>query len=362
MTIIIAEAGVNHNGDENLAYALVDAAKEAGADIVKFQTFKAEKLASKFADKADYQIEKTGGAESQLSMLQKLELSYDAFIRLSDYCKQKDITFMSTAFEEESLNFLVEKLDVKTLKIPSGEITNAPLLLAHARTGREIILSTGMATLDEIQDALGVIAFGLINRSDVLPKSKKDFDAAFDSYEGKRKLLEKVTILHCTSEYPTPLSDVNVRAIDTMREKFGLKTGLSDHSEGIFAAIAAAARGACLVEKHFTLDKSMEGPDHSASLSPEELNQLVSGIRQIEEALGSGKKEPQDYEYKNQRVIRKSVVALKDIEAGEAFSQDNISVMRPGIGVSPFKYWDLLSITADKSYKAGELICSPNDS
>ncbi len=353
MTLIIAEAGVNHNGDEQLARQLIDVAKSAGADIVKFQTFKAAKLATSAAAQAQYQTSNSGVAESQLSMLSKLELSFAAFRRLADYCQQQQIEFLSTAFDDESLDFLVNELNLQRLKIPSGEINNAPFLLRHAQTGRQLILSTGMATLADIEAALGVLAFGYTAAPEAKP-SVAAFQQAYASASGQQALKDKVTLLHCTSEYPTPLSDVNLRAMDTLCASFGLAVGLSDHSAGTVVSIAAAARGACVIEKHFTLDRLMEGPDHQASLSPDELHQLIHGVRQVEQALGSRVKTPQRSELKNKAVIRKSLVAARDIEAGELLSADCIAVMRPEGGASPFKYWEMQSIKASRSYKAGE--------
>jgi N-acetylneuraminate synthase len=355
MTIIIAEAGVNHNGNSQLAFKLIDAAKAAGADIVKFQTFKAKNLASKLAVQAEYQVENTQKVESQLSMLERLELPFELHYELIDYCKKIGIEFLSTAFDSESLDFLVNDLGLKTLKLPSGEITNAPLILEHARTGCDIILSTGMATLSEVEDALGVIAFGLTMDQTTLP-SNVSFKEAYASDEGQAALKEKVTILHCTTEYPAPINEINLKAMDTLGNSFGLRAGYSDHSEGIVVPIAAVARGAVLIEKHFTLDKSMEGPDHKASLEPHELYEMVVSIRKVESALGTGVKAPTYSEIKNKPVARKSLVAKTDISSGELFTTDNLTVKRPGTGISPFQYWDLLGKSALKSYKQDEEI------
>ncbi|WP_418113759.1 N-acetylneuraminate synthase [Vibrio scophthalmi] len=355
MTVIIAEAGVNHNGSRDLAFKLVDAAKAAGADIVKFQTFKAKNLASRLAKQAEYQIENTQKEEPQLAMLKKLELPYELHYELVDYCNKIGIEFLSTAFDSESLSFLVNDLGLKTLKLPSGEITNAPLILEHARTGCDIILSTGMATLAEVEDALGVIAFGLTKDKDVQPTSFA-FKEAYASVEGQSALREKITILHCTTEYPAPMNEINLRAMDTLGSSFSLRAGYSDHSDGITIPIAAVARGAVLIEKHFTLDKMMEGPDHKASLEPYELSAMVEAIRNVECALGSGVKLPTNSEVKNKVVARKSLVAMTNIAAGELFTIDNVTVKRPGTGISPFQYWDLLGERATKSYKQDEEI------
>jgi N-acetylneuraminate synthase len=355
MTVIIAEAGVNHNGNRELAFKLVDAAKAAGADIVKFQTFKAKKLASSLAKQAEYQVENTQKEESQLAMLKRLELPYELHYELIEHCKKIGIEFLSTAFDSESLSFLVNDLGLKTLKLPSGEITNAPLILEHARTGCDIILSTGMATLAEVEDALGVIAFGLTTANST-PPSIAAFKEAYASIKGQCALKEKVTILHCTTEYPAPMNEINLKAMDTLGSSFGLRAGYSDHSEGITIPIAAVARGAVLIEKHFTLDKSMEGPDHKASLEPDELSAMVDAIRNVECALGTGVKTPTVSEVKNKAVARKSLVALTDIDKGDVLTIENLAVKRPGTGISPFQYWDLLGEQASKSYKQDEEI------
>lgn len=355
MTLIIAEAGVNHNGDENLAFRLVDAAYESGADIVKFQTFKAKNLVTEQAIQAEYQVANTGKQESQLTMLSRLELSYEAHHQLVQYCNKLGIEFLSTAFDSESLAFLVNDLGLKRLKIPSGEITNAPLVLEHARTGCDLIVSSGMATLSELEAVLGVIAFGYINNKQVVP----GIDAFADAYAsdvGQKLLREKVTILHCTTEYPAPMNEINLSAMDTLANAFKLPAGYSDHSEGITIPIAAVARGAVLIEKHFTLDKTMEGPDHKASLEPFELKAMVSAIRQVEVALGNGVKRPTASEVKNKIVARKSLVAACAISVGELFTKDNMTVKRPGKGKSPYQYWAVLGTTSANNYSPGDLI------
>lgn len=355
MTLIIAEAGVNHNGDEKLAFELVDAAYQAGADIVKFQTFKAKNLVTEEAKQADYQVTNTQKQESQLAMLSRLELSYDAHHELVKHCEKLGIEFLSTAFDSESLDFLVNDLGLTRLKLPSGELTNAPLVLEHARTGCDLIVSTGMATLSEIETALGVIAFGYTSDNSATP-SVQAFQEAYASDAGQQALKSKVTILHCTTEYPAPMEEINLKAMDTLGRAFDLPAGYSDHSQGITIPIAAVACGAVLIEKHFTLDNNMEGPDHKASLEPQDLTAMVSAIRQVEKALGSRVKTPTVSEVKNKAVARKSLVAARDINKGEVFSPENMTIKRPGDGMSPYRYWDMLERTASKAYRAGELI------
>lgn len=354
-SLIIAEAGVNHNGDEKLAFQLVDKAYEAGADIVKFQTFKAKNLVTAEALQADYQVINTGKQESQLAMLSRLELSYDAHHQLLAYCAKLGIEFLSTAFDSESLEFLVNDLKLTRLKIPSGEITNAPLVLQHARTGCDLIVSTGMATLADIEAVLGVIAFGYTAPIEAVP-SVDAFQAAYFSEAGKKALKDKVTVLHCTTEYPAPLADINLRAMDSLASAFGLSVGYSDHSEGIIVPIAAVARGATLIEKHFTLDKNMEGPDHKASLNPIELKSMVQAIRSVELALGDGIKGPRPSEIKNKVAARKSLVAARNISAGQKITEDDLAVKRPGNGNSPYRFWEVQGKVANKNYMAGDLI------
>jgi N-acetylneuraminate synthase len=357
--LIIAEAGVNHNGDESQALALVDAAVLAGADIVKFQTFKAENLVTSSAKQANYQSQNMGKVESQLAMLQRLELSFSAHKRIKSYCKNKGIEYLSTAFDLDSLAFLVEELDLAQLKIPSGELTNAPFVLAHAMTGRKLIVSTGMATLLEVRDALAVISFGLLKYVGKMQGFSPETDTFYQAYhstEGQELLQEYVTLLHCTTEYPTPFSNINMRAMDSLKNEFLLAVGYSDHSLGITIPITAVARGATVIEKHFTLDRNLPGPDHKASLEPQELNEMVMAIRDVESALGNGIKQPTLGEQQNSVAARKSLVAATDIQAGEIFSKENLAVKRPGNGLSPYKYWDLLGRTATSDYKAGELL------
>lgn len=355
MVKIIAEAGVNHNGSKDLAFQLVDAAHAAGVDIVKFQTFKAKNLVTKSAQQADYQIQNTGVTESQFDMLSRLELDYDTHKSLVAYCKNLGIEFLSTAFDKESLDFLVNDLSLKTLKIPSGELTNAPFVLAHARTGCDLIVSTGMANLAEIEAALAVIAFGLVADDSQTP-SQQTFEEVYNSDTGQKALKQKVIILHCTTEYPAPVNEINLNAMSTLRNTFHLATGYSDHSAGITIPIAATALGAQLIEKHFTLDKLMPGPDHKASLDPDELKDMVQAIRDVEMALGNGIKGPQPSEIKNKSVARKSLVAAQPIKIGETYTEKNLTIKRPGNGISPRLYWSLLGKTANRDYLEGDLI------
>ncbi|CAJ1918139.1 N-acetylneuraminate synthase [Aeromonas veronii] len=355
MTYIIAEAGVNHNGSEKLAIKLVESAYSSGANAVKFQTFKASKSITQKAVQADYQIQNTGKIESQLEMASRLELSYDAHHRIIARCNELGIDFLSTAFDNESLDFLVNGLGLKTLKIASGELTNAPFILKHAQTGCNIILSTGMASLGEVEMALGVIAYGYLNRNGTEP-TQDDFIAAYISSEGKKILREKVYILHCTTEYPAPVEDVNLAAMDTILNSFKLPVGYSDHTKGIVIPIAAVARGARIIEKHFTLDRNMDGPDHKASLEPDELALMISSIRRVEQAIGDGIKGAQKSEIRNKSIARKSLVAATFIPAGTVFTAENLAVKRPGTGISPYAYWNIIGSRATKDYSPDDLI------
>lgn len=315
--MIIAEAGVNHNGDLDLAKKLVDVAAEAGVDYVKFQTFKAEKLVSHSAAKADYQIRNTGNqAESQLDMLKNLELTKEDHHKLISYCKSKNIEFFSTAFDDDSLDFLNE-LGLPLFKVPSGEITNLPYLQKMAGFGKPVILSTGMSTQQEVEDAFEVLIEAGLKKSDI-------------------------TILHCNTEYPTPMEDVNLNAMNSMQQYFGVNVGYSDHTPGIEVAIAAVAKGAVCIEKHFTLDKNMEGPDHKASLEPNELKQMVNAIRNIEKALGDGIKKPSESEKKNIQIARKSIFVSRDLPKGHVIIKSDLITMRPGDGISPMKMPEVL--------------------
>lgn len=330
--IIIAEAGVNHNGDLNKAFQLIDAAVQADVDYVKFQTFKADKLVSKLARKADYQIQNTADSnDSQFDMLKKLELSHHDHEKLIAYCKHQNINFFSTAFDLESLQYLQE-IGLDVVKIPSGEITNLPYLRKAAKLFSRVILSTGMCTMEDIEKAVSVFLKEGIH-------------------------LQNITILHCNTEYPTPMLDVNLKAMNTIQEKFSTKVGYSDHTLGIEVPIAAVALGATVIEKHFTLDKTMPGPDHAASLEPTELTAMVKAIRNIEQAMaGSGIKEPSTSEIKNITIARKSIVAAHPISKGELFSEENITVKRPGSGVSPMLWDQVIGQVAPRDFKADDLI------
>ncbi|CAI8952738.1 N-acetylneuraminate synthase [Methylocaldum szegediense] len=351
---VIAEVGVNHNGSMDLARQLVTAAKESGADAVKFQSFHPEALVSRFADKADYQKATTGAAESQIDMLRKLALSHAQQQALYDFCREQNIAFLSSPFDADSARFLIERLRLPRLKLGSGEITNAPLLLQIARTGSELILSTGMSTLADVEDALAVLAYGY-SVSDQ-PPGRNAFAAAFRDPVRRGVLLEKVCLLHCVTEYPCPYEDVNLRAMDTLAAAFGLPVGYSDHTPGIAVPIAAAARGAQIIEKHLTLDRNLPGPDHSASLEPAEFAAMVTGIRIVEQALGDGVKIPARCEVGNALVARKSLVAARAVTRGELFGLDNLVTKRPGTGRSPMDYWDWLGRIADRDYGEDEVL------
>jgi N-acetylneuraminate synthase len=349
--LVIAEAGVNHNGSMERAIALVDAAAAAGADMVKFQTFKADQLASASAKKADYQTRNTQYGSSQLDMLRALELSEDDHAALIARCAEKHITFLSTPFDPGSLDLLVHRFKMETIKLGSGELTNGPLLLQAAKSKRKLIVSTGMGNLDEIQEALGVLAFGFTSNG---TPTRKAFAQAYESATGRAALQDRVTLLHCTTEYPAPLNDINLRAMDTLRDNFGLRVGFSDHSEGHAVAIAAVARGAEVIEKHFTLDRNLPGPDHKASIEPDELKAMISGIRAAELALGDGVKAPRGSEKANMAVARKVLVAARDIAAGQKISADDIKILRAGEGLSPMGYWEIVGSIAKQPVLSGE--------
>lgn len=350
-TLIIAEAGVNHNGDLELAMQLIDAAAQAGADAVKFQTFRAQDMISRHAKKAAYQIRESGDSESQLDMIRKLELSVSDHEKLLAHANERKISFLSTPFDQKSLQLLVE-LGIRTIKIPSGEITNAPLLLAIARSSSQVILSTGMSTLGEIEAALAVLAYGFLNPN----AAPHDFESAYASRKGQEALRTRVSLLHCTTEYPTPFDEVNLLAMDTMAVAFSLPVGLSDHTIGIHIPIAAVARGAHIIEKHITLDCNLPGPDHRASLESDDFAQMVSSIRSVELALGDSVKRPMASEWKNRDVARKSLVAIQDIKASDIFTTDNLGCKRPGNGLSPMKYFEHTGRAATRSYILDELI------
>ena len=348
---IIAEAGVNHNGSIKLALEMVDAAADAGADVIKFQSFKAEKLATPRAAKAGYQTINTGEEGSQLAMLRSLELTAEDHLILVERCRARNVAFMSTAFDNESLA-LLSTLEMPAIKIPSGDLTSAESLLGAARLDCRLIVSTGMATLGEIEQALGVIAFGLTSNGTA--SGPGDFEAAYLSDVGKNALRDRVTLLHCVTEYPAPAEIVNLRAMDTMATAFGLPVGYSDHTLGIDVSLAAVARGAVVIEKHFTLDRTLPGPDHKASLEPAELRQLVSGIRTIELALGSPLKVPASAELLNRTIARRSLVATRHIRKGERFTTDMMTAKRPGDGISPMEAWSLIGRPASRDFAIDE--------
>lgn len=329
-TFIIAEAGVNHNGSLAIAKELVDAAVDARADAVKFQTFKAENIVTKFAQKAEYQKETTAESETQFDMIKKLELDTNSHRGLFNYCKEKEITFLSTPFDLESIEFLNE-LGVEIFKIPSGEITNLPYLRKIGGLKKKVILSTGMADLGEIEDALDILV-----------------DAG--------TLRDDITVLHCNTEYPTPIEDVNLQAMVTIKDAFKVNVGYSDHTLGIEIPIAATALGATVIEKHFTLDKDMEGPDHKSSIDPKELKLMVRAIRNIEKALGNGIKTPSPSELKNKHVVRKSIVAARYIKEDECFTEGNITTKRPGTGISPMEWDKVMGKKAIRNFKEDDLI------
>ena len=353
-TCIIAEAGVNHNGSLDRALSMVDIAANAGADAVKFQTFQSEAVICRYAAKAEYQIRNTGDSESMLEMEKKLELNLSEHKQLLQRCEARNIQYLSTPFDLPSVDMLVNDLKVPRLKIASGEITNAPLLLRVAQSGLPVILSTGMSLLGDIEDALGVLAFGYLQSRE--SPSIFGFRLAYLSEEGQRQLQQKVTLLHCTTEYPSPFEDVNLLAMETLAKAFGLPVGLSDHTIGYSVPIAAVARGACIIEKHFTLDRSLPGPDHKASLEPQELTSMIVAIREVESALGSSRKLVASSEEKNLEIARKSLVAATHICAGEQFTQENLTSKRPGNGISPMHYWELLGRCATRDYDSDELI------
>lgn len=325
---IIAEAGVNHNGSFELAKKMVDEAKAAGADCIKFQTFVSKNLVSKTAGKAAYQKKTTDADESQLDMLKNLELSFAEFAALKAYCETKKIDFLSTAFDFESIDFL-ESLGMEIWKIPSGEITNLPYLMRIAKTGKAVILSTGMSTLEEVETAVDVL---------------------------KANGAGAITLLHCTTEYPAAVAHVNLNAMETMQKVFDLPVGYSDHTQGIEISIAAAALGAVVIEKHFTLDKNMKGPDHRASLEPAQLKAMVSAVRHVEVALGNGRKEPSSEEVQTCKVARKSITAKCRILKGECFTSENLTVKRPGTGINPMKWFDVIGQRADRDYEEDDRI------
>lgn len=327
-TLIIAEAGVNHNGSLELAKKLAFTAKKCGADIVKFQTAKLDSLVSKYANMADYQKKYIGAEMSQRDMLKKLLLTYDEFIELAAYCRKINMCFLSTPFDIESIYFL-EKLGCSMWKVPSGEITNLPYLEKIAQTHKKVILSTGMSTLNEVRDAINVL---------------------------EENGVGDITVLHCTTQYPAPFEEVNLNVMHTLRSELRKAVGYSDHSKGIEVPIAAVALGATVIEKHFTLDRHMEGPDHKASLEPEELKEMVKAIRNVEKAMGVGEKKPTESEIANKVVARKSIIAACDIKKGEIFTEENLITKRPGNGISPMNWYKILGTRATRDFREDELI------
>ncbi len=329
-TVVIAEAGVNHNGDLQLAKKLVDAACDAGADVVKFQTFQASRLVTQFAEQAKYQQKSLDKVEGQLAMLKRLELQPEQHYELMEYCDQRNIEFLSTAFDTSSIELLAS-LKLKRWKVPSGEITNLPFLRHIGSQGNPVILSTGMATLGEIEAALTVL-------------------------EQAGTIRSHITVLHCTTEYPAPPEHVNLRAMKTIAQSFGVSVGYSDHTDGIIVPIAAVAMGAILIEKHLTLDRSMHGPDHKASLEPDQFREMVCGIRTVEQAVGDGIKMPTVSEIPNKIVARKSLVASTLIKRGEPFTEFNVTCKRPGSGISPMHWDSLIGRISSRDYMPDELI------
>lgn len=326
--MIIAEAGVNHNGDLCLAKELIDIAVDSKADAVKFQTFISEKCISRGTGKARYQEKLTRNNEDQFDMVKKLELPFDAFIELKEYCAKRNIIFMSTPFDQDSVEFL-NSIELKIFKIPSGEVTNYPLLKKIGRLHKKIIMSTGMCVLEEIQDAIEIL---------------------------KGEGSDDISLLHCNTQYPTPINDVNLRAMLTLKKEFGVPVGYSDHTQGIEVALAAVAMGATIIEKHFTLDKKMYGPDHKASLEPKELKAMVEGVRKVECALGSEQKQVSASESENIYAARKSIVAARTIKKGERFTDYNLTTKRPGTGISPMKWEEVIGKIANRDYQSDDMI------
>ncbi len=350
---IIAEAGVNHNGDIGIAKSLIDVAFKSGANAIKFQTFDATKLVSRTTLKAKYQSKNTeNNNETQFDMLKKLELKKSEFIELKEYCDKLDIDFLSTPFDLESLDFLVD-LNVKKIKIASGEISNLPFIWEVAKKNIPIIMSTGMSNLSEVQNAVATIIHSHKNESE--PTSINEITDIVKE-EKKYNLYKTLSLLHCTSQYPAPLNEINLNCIEMLEKKFGLNVGYSDHSDGIEVSLAAVAKGAKIIEKHFTIDKNLEGPDHKASLEPEELKSMVESIRKIEKALGNNLKELQKSEVDTQIVARQQLIAAKNIKKGSTFKKDDFSTRRCGAGIPPYLKWDLIGRVSNHDYEEGDLI------
>ncbi len=352
-TLIIAEAGVNHDGQLDKAVRLIDCAAEAGADMVKFQSFRSRKLAAAHAPKASYQKAQTDAAESQLEMLSRLELSEEDHEKLVAHCRERGIGFLSTPFDSESLEMLVKTISLPCIKIGSGELTNAPLLLDVGSRGVDIILSTGMATLAEVEQALGVLGFAMGGGEG---PSEAAFSEALCEDEVWEVLRARVTLMQCTTDYPARAEDTNLRAMDTMAQAFGLPVGYSDHTDGNAIALAAVARGARVIEKHFTLDRGHPGPDHAASIEPEALAELVRDIRRVEASLGNGIKQPAKTELENRSIVRKSLVAARDLQAGHVLEPEDIALMRPGTGHPPVTLWDRVGTRLLVAHKAGDVL------
>lgn len=369
---IIAEAGVNHNGSLDLAKKLIDIAADAGADAVKFQTFTADNLLKKGTKKAPYQIVTTGSEDDQYQMIKNLELSEEAHFILADYAKAKNIDFLSTPFDQPSAKFLADNFSMPYMKVPSCDLTNAPLLYSIAKDNKRIIVSTGMAKMDEIEQALGVIAFAWEDSAE--KPSETAFRNSYNKPENRKKLGQGVTLLHCVSNYPAPRDAINLRAMQTIAEKYNIPAGYSDHTLGIDVALMATALGAAIIEKHFTIDKNMEGPDHPASLDANELKEMVDGIREIEKlqkqgksvqqyidavedakiVLGNGIKEPQTCELQNIIPMRKSLVANMDIKKGQVITAEDVIPKRPATATPPIKYWEIVGSIAAKDYSKDE--------
>ncbi len=347
---VIAEAGVNHNGDRQLAFDLIDAAAEAGADAVKFQTFNAKRLAALTAPKAAYQKQNTEAEQSQFEMLEALELPLEWHAPLQAHAHRRGIEFLSTAFDTQSLAFL-ETLALPVYKIPSGELTNGPLLCAFARTGKPLVISTGMATLSEVEQGLAVVCHALMH--DQPPASLSDVWACWSNSQARITLGAKVSLLHCTSQYPTPMHEVNLKAMDTLAQAFRLPVGYSDHTQGTLIPVAAVARGATIIEKHFTINRQLPGPDHNASLEPEELKRMVVDIRAVSKAFGDGRKVPQSGEWDTRIAARQKVVAATAIRQGERLDANNLTTARAGQGALAMTYWDCIGQNAARDYQPG---------
>ncbi len=354
MVYVIAEAGVNHNGSLDLAYELVDQASKIGANAIKFQTFITENVLTINTQKAPYQSKLTDANETQWDMIKKLELKFSDFEKLYKYSQKKEIEFLSTPFDTKSLNFLTSKLKLQTIKIPSGEITNLPFILEIAKCANNIILSTGMSNLSDIELALATIAFGLLREDK--EKNIRNFYNAYYSVKGQNLIKQKVKILHCTTEYPAPYDEINLRAIQTLKNTFNTKVGYSDHTKGIHIPLAAVTLGAEIIEKHFTIDKNLPGPDHKSSIETKEFAMLVKNIKELKMSLGSGVKLPTVNEINNRNIIRKFIVANKDIKKGEIFSEKNLTIKRSQLGLEPKFLWEIIGKKAEKNYLKDHLI------